>query len=67
MTTQAEATMENNLIKLLLELGYASVKIANSEALLSNLKTQLEIFNTSSFSAKEFDAISASLGKRQCV
>ena len=42
MTTQPEATLENNLIKQLMCLGYAVIKINNAEALESFLKSQLE-------------------------
>jgi len=42
MTIQPEAILENNLIKQLIGLGYASVKIHGGDALVSNLKSQLE-------------------------
>ena len=41
---QSEAILENNLIKQLTGLGYASVHIHNSDGLLSNLRSQLEAF-----------------------
>jgi type I restriction enzyme R subunit len=60
---QSEAILENNLIKQLLEMGYASVKITDGTALISNLKSQLEAFNNTSYSAKEFDGILNHLAK----
>ena len=63
MSPQSEAVVENNLIKQLVGLGYASVKIPNGEALVSNLKVQLEAFNKTTFSAKEFAAILNHLSK----
>tara|TARA_B100000809_G_scaffold200789_1_gene201148 strand:+ start:2241 stop:2345 length:105 start_codon:yes stop_codon:yes gene_type:complete len=33
---QSEATLENNLIKQLIKLGYASVKVMDGDALVSN-------------------------------
>ena len=63
MVHQSEAIIENNLIQQLLGLGYAAVQIKDGDALLSNLKSQLEIFNKTSFSAKEFDAVLNHLAK----
>ena len=63
MTTQPEAILENNLIKQLIGLGYASVKIPDGETLVSNLKTQLEAFNGASYTDKEFDSILNHLAK----
>jgi len=63
MTTQPEAILENNLINQLIGLGYYSVKIHDGNALVSNLKTQLEAFNKASYSDKEFDAILNHLAK----
>lgn len=63
MTTQPEAILENKLIQQLVSLGYASVKIHDGAALVSNLKSQLEAFNKSSYSEKEFDAILNHLAK----
>ncbi len=60
---QSEALLESDLIKQLIGLGYASVVIYDGEALLSNLKTQLEIFNDTTFTAKEFGAILNHLAK----
>jgi type I restriction enzyme R subunit len=44
MATQAAAILECNLIQQLIDLAYASVKILDGDALVSNLKTQLEAF-----------------------
>lgn len=63
MSHQSEALLENNLIKQLIGLGYASVKITDVEGLLSNLKNQLELFNETTFTPKEFDAILNHLAK----
>ena len=63
MSHQSEAILENNLIKQLLEMGYASVKITDGTALISNLKSQLETFNNASYSVKEFDGILNHLAK----
>lgn len=63
MSHQSEAVLENNLIKQLRGLGYASVTIQDGEALVSNLQSQLEVFNETTFSAKEFDAILNHLAK----
>lgn len=63
MSHQSEAILENLLIKQLLGLGYASVRIHDGDAFLTNLKTQLEAFNLTTFTAKEFDAILNHLAK----
>jgi len=63
MSLQSEAILEKNLIKQLMGLGYASAKIQDSDSLLSNLKEQLEVFNETTFSEKEFDAILNHLAK----
>ena len=60
---QSEAILESNLIKQLNGLGYTSVKIADGDALLINLKTQLEVFNKTAFTTKEFDTILNHLAK----
>ena len=52
---QSEAILENNLIKQLTGLGYAPVHIHDSDGLLSNLQSQLEAFNKTTFTPKEFD------------
>ncbi len=63
MSHQSEAILEKNLIQQLQGMGYAAVAITDGEALLTNLKTQLEAFNKTSFSAKEFDSILNHLSK----
>lgn len=63
MTKQPEAILEYNLIKQLIGWGYSSVKVQEGEALVSNLKAQLEAFNNASYSDKEFDAILNHLAK----
>ncbi|CAM4144880.1 type I restriction endonuclease subunit R [Flavobacterium weaverense] len=63
MAHQSEAQLENNLIQQLIGLGYASVKIQDGDALVANLKSQLELFNKTSFSNKEFDAVLNHLAK----
>lgn len=63
MSHQSEAQLENNLIKQLQALGYEWVKIQDAEALVSNLKAQLEAFNVTSFTTKEFEAILNHLAK----
>jgi type I restriction enzyme R subunit len=63
MSHQSEAILENNLIKQLRSLGYATVTIPDGEALVSNLQHQLEVFNDTTFTTKEFDAIINHLAK----
>lgn len=63
MGHQSEAVLENNLIKQLISLGFASVKIQDGESLVSNLKSQLEVFNETTFTTKEFDAVLNHLAK----
>lgn len=63
MTKQSELQLENNLIKQLVGLGYQNVTITDGDALVSNLKAQLEAFNKTSFSTKEFNAILNHLAK----
>jgi type I restriction enzyme R subunit len=63
MSHQSEAVLEKNLIKQLRGLEYASVTIQDGEALVSNLQSQLEVFNETTFTAKEFDAIINHLAK----
>jgi type I restriction enzyme R subunit len=57
MTAQSEAILENNLIKELVGLGYEPVHIPDGNALLFNLQTQLEAFNNTTFTTKEFDTV----------
>ncbi|MFV5695428.1 type I restriction endonuclease subunit R [Flavobacterium sp. LB3P122] len=63
MGHQSEAILEKNLIRQLRGLDYGSVLIQDDTALVSNLKSQLEVFNESTFTAKEFDAIINHLAK----
>lgn len=63
MSHQSELQLENNLIKQLIGLNYSSVKIMDGDALVANLKSQLELFNQTTFTAKEFDAILNHLAK----
>ena len=63
MTKQPYALLEQYLIKQLNSLGYTSVKVQNGDALLFNLKSQLEAFNRANYSDKEFDAILNHLAK----
>ena len=64
MTTQSEAILENELIQQLREkLRYSHVQISDEASLLANLKAQLEAFNDTTFSAKEFDSVLNHLSK----
>lgn len=63
MSHQSEAQLENNLIQQLQDLGYASVKIQDGNTLVANLKNQLELFNQTTFTNKEFDTILNHLAK----
>lgn len=63
MTTQPEQVLENNLISQLTALGYNSVTIKTEDDLVSNLKTQLEKHNKTTFTASEFDRIVIHLSK----
>ncbi|HKO78232.1 MAG TPA: type I restriction endonuclease subunit R [Flavobacterium sp.] len=63
MSHQSEAILEEKLIKQLVDLNYKSVKIQDGAALVANLKSQLEVFNETTFTAKEFDAVLNHLAK----
>jgi type I restriction enzyme R subunit len=63
MSTQPEQLLENNLIKQLVGLDYSYASIHDEEGLRSNLKAQLESFNQTAFSDKEFGAILNHLSK----
>ena len=63
MSHQSEAILEANLIKQLISVGYESVKIHDGDVFVSNLKIQLEAFNKTTFTAKEFDTILNHLAK----
>jgi type I restriction enzyme R subunit len=60
---QSEAALENQLIEQLQKLGYEFAAIHDGDALLGNLKSQLEKFNSTTFTAKEFGAILNHLAK----
>ncbi len=73
MTTQSEQQLENNLIARKC-LGFTPVTISGNAELESNLKTQLEKFNGTTFSDREFERILNHLNKgntfekpRNCV
>lgn len=51
---QSEAALEQAFIKMLGEQGYEYVAIHNEEALISNLRRQLELLNDYSFTDKEW-------------
>tara|TARA_R110002050_G_scaffold300104_1_gene467692 strand:- start:8614 stop:11514 length:2901 start_codon:yes stop_codon:yes gene_type:complete len=63
MTKQPEALLEYNLIQQLVGLGYTFVNVLDGEALVNNLKSQLETFNKTNYNDKEFDAILNHLAK----
>jgi type I restriction enzyme R subunit len=63
MTKQAEAQLEENLIKQLVSLGYERIRLSDSLQLEDNLKKQLEQFNNCTLSDKEFATILNHLGK----
>lgn len=60
---QSEAQLENNLVQQLSEQGFKPVQIDNEEQLLSNLKTQLEKHNKTTFSEGEFAKVVNHLNK----
>ncbi|MBL7047617.1 MAG: type I restriction endonuclease subunit R [Candidatus Marinimicrobia bacterium] len=63
MSRQPEAILEKNLIIQLKELGYSYVSISNEDDINANLKSQLEAFNDTALSDREFGAILNHLGK----
>lgn len=63
MNHQSEAILEKNFIQQLVDLGYTSVKVMDGNALVSNLKKQLETFNNSTYTDKDFDNILNHLAK----
>lgn len=52
---QSEQELENEFIRMLKEQGYDYLKIHNSESLIKNLRTQLEIVNDYKFTDSEWD------------
>lgn len=63
MTHQSEQQLENELITQLNSLGFESVTIADKDALIANLKSQLEKFNRTTFTDNEFTRILNHLNK----
>lgn len=63
MSYQSEAVLENNLVKQLEGLQYSRVTVNSEATVLTNLKSQLEKFNKTLFSDKEFDTILNHLAK----
>jgi type I restriction enzyme, R subunit len=63
MTHQSEQILENNLVEQLTKLRYDFVSIADEDSMLLNLKTQLEGFNKTVFSDREFKQILNHLSK----
>ena len=52
---QSEAALEQAFIRMLCEQGYEYVTIHNSDALIANLRRQLELLNSYQFTDKEWD------------
>jgi type I restriction enzyme R subunit len=63
MSKQPEQVLENQLVAQLQKLKYEKVLIKDENALVSNLKTQLEKHNKIVFSDKEFDRVLNILSK----
>ena len=63
MTTQPEYILEENLIQQLADLGYKKVVITDEDALITNLKAQLEKHNNCSLSEAEFKQVLNHLSK----
>jgi type I restriction enzyme, R subunit len=63
MSPQSEAILENNLIKQFASLGYEFITIPDGNALVTNLQTQLEAFNNTTFTNREFGAVVNHLAK----
>ncbi|MCX6733472.1 MAG: type I restriction endonuclease subunit R [Candidatus Peregrinibacteria bacterium] len=63
MTHQSEQQLENTLIEQLGRLGFESVVLENTAAMISNLREQLGKFNQTVFSYDEFTRISNHLDK----
>lgn len=63
MSYQSEALLESNLLSQFKGLGYELAKVQDGDMLLANLKAQLEKFNHTVFSSKEFGAILNHLAK----
>lgn len=52
---QSEAQLEKELIKMLEQQGYEFIRIGSEQALVNNLRVQLELLNNMSFSETEWD------------
>jgi len=63
MPHQSEQKLEKTLIKQLNKLGFSSVTIEDDNALINNLRAQLEKFNETNFSDVEFKKIQNHLNK----
>jgi len=63
MTHQSEQQLEKELLGQLAELGFEPVVLSDSNALVENLQAQLEKFNKTTFSDKEFARILNHLNK----
>lgn len=63
MPHQSEQQLEKTLINQLGRLGFLSVEIEDDDALVKNLRLQLEKFNKTSFSDVEFEKIMNHLNK----
>ena len=63
MPHQSEALLEKDLLNQMNGLGFELVQIRDSNELLFNLKSQLELFNKTKFTEKEFDTILNHLAK----
>lgn len=63
MAHQSEAELEQILISQLVSFGYAFVNVQTEKEMLTNLQTQLEAFNRSTYSDQEFAAILNHLAK----
>jgi len=57
MAAQSEQVLENKLIEQLVGLGYERVKVESEVDLLTNLQSQLEKHNKTTFSASEFKRV----------
>lgn len=63
LSTQSEAILEKNFVQQLVNMDFELVKIQDGNGLVQNLKVQLEKFNNTSFTEKEFDNILIHLSK----
>lgn len=61
--TQSELQLENELVEQLSHLGFNKVSIFDSTSLITNLRSQLEKFNQTTFSDSEFSRILNHLNK----